>query len=164
MVSTCPLPPSAVWKHCFALACSSRRRTSDACSHSPRPFMPASAVLVLVLALAAPDTTMEPVAQTPAGPTATGLAVAVRVPDDTVRRRRRAIEVSDWYERRLRIHRYGSYLVYPLFAGPALAGNQNFQDPRRAAARGKNTPPPAPPPTALLLSSCNRSHPPQPLG
>src|SRR5260221_3794684 len=141
MVSTCPLPPSAVWKHCFALACSSRRRTSDACSHSPGPFMPASAVLALVLALAAPDTTMEPAAQTPVGPTVTGLAVAVRVPDDTVRRRRRAIEVSDWYERRLRIHRYGSYLVYPLFAAQAIAGNQIIKDPRVAPGRGKNTHP-----------------------
>src|SRR5260221_4733660 len=101
MVSTCPLPPSAVWKHCFALACSSRRRTSDACSHSPRPFMPASAVLALVLALAAPDTTMEPAAQTPVGPTVTGLAVALLVPGDTVRGRRRVIDVNDWYCRGL---------------------------------------------------------------
>src|SRR5258708_29009505 len=155
MVSTCPLPPSAVWKHCFALACSSRRRTSDACSHSPRPFMPASAVLVLVLALAAPDTTMEPVAQTPAGPTATGLAVAVRVPDDTVRRRRRAIEVSDWYERRLRIHRYGSYLVYSPFAAQGIAGKPIFKDPRRAARVAQNPHPPRPHPPAHPLTPKN---------
>ncbi len=101
--------------------------------------MPASAVLALVLALAAPDTTMEPAAQTPVGPTVTGLAVAVRVPDDTVRRRRRAIEVSDWYERRLRIHRYGSYLVYPLFAAQAIAGNQIIKDPGVAPAWAKTT-------------------------
>jgi hypothetical protein len=47
--------------------------------------------------------------------------------EDTVPRRRRSIEVSEWYERRLRIHRYGAYTVIPLFAFQAIAGNQVFE-------------------------------------
>ncbi len=97
--------------------------------------MPAPAVLALVVALAVPPDTI-PVASpdtVAAGPVAGTLATAMRVQDDTVpRRRRRSIEVSDWYERRLRIHRYGSYAIYPLFALQAVAGNQIFQDQRNA--------------------------------
>jgi hypothetical protein len=46
---------------------------------------------------------------------------------DTVRRRPRAIEVSDAYETRLRIHRYASYTMIPLFALQSIAGNQLYQ-------------------------------------
>ncbi|MEO7769726.1 MAG: hypothetical protein ABIX19_01770 [Gemmatimonadaceae bacterium] len=61
------------------------------------------------------------------------MATAMRPVDDTVpKRRRRSVEVSEWYERRLRIHRYGSYTIYPLFALQAIAGNQLYQDPRTA--------------------------------
>jgi hypothetical protein len=56
---------------------------------------------------------------------------------DTVRRRRKAIEVSEWYERRLRIHRYGAYAVYPLFAFQALAGTQLYRDSRNAPTWAK---------------------------
>jgi hypothetical protein len=35
--------------------------------------------------------------------------------DTTPRRRRKSVEVSEWYERRLRIHRYGAYATIPLF-------------------------------------------------
>jgi hypothetical protein len=45
---------------------------------------------------------------------------------DTVRRRPRAIEVSDSYEMRLRIHRYASYATVPLFALQTIAGNQMY--------------------------------------
>ena len=45
--------------------------------------------------------------------------------------------MSDWYERRLRIHRYASYSIYPLFAMQAIAGNQVFQDQRNAPAWAK---------------------------
>ena len=55
---------------------------------------------------------------------------------DTTPRRRRAIEVSDAYATRLRIHRYASYAVVPLFAAQSIAGNQLYQsggsDPRWA--------------------------------
>lgn len=47
--------------------------------------------------------------------------------DTTPRRRARAVEVSDAYATRLRIHRYGSYTMIPLFAAQAIAGNQMYQ-------------------------------------
>ncbi len=46
--------------------------------------------------------------------------------DDTVRPRPRAIEVSDAYETRLRIHRYASYTMIPLFVVQSVAGNQLY--------------------------------------
>lgn len=46
--------------------------------------------------------------------------------DTTPRRRRKSIEVSDWYERRLRIHRYGAYATLPLFVFQAAAGNELY--------------------------------------
>lgn len=44
-------------------------------------------------------------------------------PQDTVRRRK-AVVLSDWYARRLRIHRYGSYAMLPLFAGEFILGQK----------------------------------------
>ena len=35
---------------------------------------------------------------------------------DTIPRRRRAVEYSDWYYRRLQVHRWGSWLELPVFA------------------------------------------------
>ena len=50
-------------------------------------------------------------------------------PDTTTpRRRRKSIQVSDWYERRLRIHRYLAYTTIPLYAFQAIAGNQLYQE------------------------------------
>jgi hypothetical protein len=50
-------------------------------------------------------------------------------PDTTTpRRRRKSVQVSDWYERRLRIHRYLAYTTIPLYAFQAIAGNQLFQE------------------------------------
>ncbi|HEX3865183.1 MAG TPA: hypothetical protein VHV78_00470 [Gemmatimonadaceae bacterium] len=43
---------------------------------------------------------------------------------DTLPRRRRAIEYSDWYARRLEVHRIGSYLELPLFGAEYVLGNQ----------------------------------------
>ena len=43
---------------------------------------------------------------------------------DTLPRRRRAIEYSDWYYRRLRLHRWGSYVELPLFAAEYWLGNK----------------------------------------
>ena len=95
--------------------------------------MPAPAVLAFALALAVPHDTV-PSARTDsaAGPVYGTMATAMRVVDDTVPRRRRSVEVSEWYERRLRIHRYGSYTIYPLFALQAIAGNQIYQDQKGA--------------------------------
>ncbi len=45
--------------------------------------------------------------------------------NDTVRRKRVvAVEYSDWYSRRLTIHRWASYLTLPLFAGNYVTGSQ----------------------------------------
>ncbi len=43
-----------------------------------------------------------------------------------VRRRPRAVEVSDAYALRLRIHRYASYTMIPLFVVQSVAGNQLY--------------------------------------
>jgi hypothetical protein len=103
--------------------------------------MPAPVVLALLAALAAPaDTTPLITRDTALGPTLTSAAVGVRLAEDTVpRRRRKSIEVSDAYETRLRIHRIGSYLVYPLFIAQAVAGNQVFKGSRDAPGWAKTT-------------------------
>ena len=102
--------------------------------------MPAPAVLALLLALAASaDTTPLAARDSEVGPVLASLASGVLAPDDTVRRRRKSIEVSEWYERRLRIHRYGSYAIYPLFALQAVAGNQIFPDPLNAPGWAKTS-------------------------
>src|SRR4051812_48754002 len=44
--------------------------------------------------------------------------------DTLPRRRPRAIEYSDWYYRRLQIHKWGSYIELPLFAGEYWLGNK----------------------------------------
>jgi hypothetical protein len=46
--------------------------------------------------------------------------------EDTVRRRRRAVEVSEWYSRRLTVHRYVAYATIPVFALQYAAGNELF--------------------------------------
>jgi hypothetical protein len=90
--------------------------------------MPVPTVLALLLTLSVPaDTIPAAASDSVVGPVQAALATAMRIADDTVPRRRRAIEIGDWYERRLRIHRYGSYTIYPLFALQAIAGNQIFK-------------------------------------
>ncbi len=56
----------------------------------------------------------------------TRLGVAASA-DTTPRRRPRAVEVSDAYALRLRIHHYASYTMIPLFAAQTIAGNQLYQ-------------------------------------
>ena len=46
------------------------------------------------------------------------------LPQDTVRQRRRSVAVSDWYGRRLTIHRYGSYVMVPLFIAQYVLGSR----------------------------------------
>lgn len=63
-----------------------------------------------------------------AGPRITDARLGAGVAADTTRRRRpRAVEVSDAYAMRLRIHRYASYTMIPLFAAQTIAGNQMYQ-------------------------------------
>jgi hypothetical protein len=62
-----------------------------------------------------------------AGPVLAAPVGVVSVVDTVpVRRRPRAIEVSDAYEMRLRIHRYASYTMIPLFVVQSVAGNQLY--------------------------------------
>ncbi len=95
--------------------------------------MTASAVLALLSVFTtAPDTILVARSDSSAGPVRAALVAAMRAPEDTVRPRRRSVEVGEWYNRRLTIHRYGSYAMYPLFALQAIAGNQVYKDPRGA--------------------------------
>lgn len=65
---------------------------------------------------------------------------AARVPQDTVRRRRpRAIEVSEWYNRRLVIHRTLSYTTIPLFVAQYAAGTKLYDDGSSAPDWAKTT-------------------------
>ena len=43
---------------------------------------------------------------------------------DSVPRRRRALEYSEWYGRRLEVHRIGSYTMLPLFAAEYALGDR----------------------------------------
>lgn len=52
---------------------------------------------------------------------------AEAAPLDTPRTRRHAIEVSDWYGRRLTIHRYVAYATVPVFALQWAAGDQLYR-------------------------------------
>ena len=95
-----------------------------------------TAALALLIALADPADTIRvaadsapatrPVDTTVAIPSRLALPVSLQIDADTVPRRRRSIEVSDWYERRLRIHRYGAYATIPLFVYQAAAGNELY--------------------------------------
>jgi hypothetical protein len=61
----------------------------------------------------------------------------IAVPSDTpppppARPRAQAVEVSDWYSRRLTIHRWLSYASYPMFAFQYAAGRQVWEKGRGA--------------------------------
>ena len=63
-----------------------------------------------------------------AGPRVAVARVALTSASDTTPRRRpRVVEMSDAYALRLRIHRYASYTLIPLFAAQSIAGNQLYQ-------------------------------------
>lgn len=80
----------------------------------------------------------------PAGATAS-MAAAVDssgplAPADTGRRKRsHSVELSDWYYRRLTLHRYISYATIPVFAAQWAAGSVIFPDPRNAPRWAKTT-------------------------
>ena len=66
--------------------------------------------------------------------------VATAVPSDTPppspARRVQAVEVSDWYSRRLTLHRRLSYTVIPLFAFQYAAGQQLWEKGTGGAPEG----------------------------
>lgn len=52
---------------------------------------------------------------------------ALPIDQDTIpKRRRRSVDVSEWYSRRLTIHRYTAYATIPIFALQYAAGNQLY--------------------------------------
>lgn len=69
----------------------------------------------------ASDTTQ---CRVPTDPTAPWSMRCLEQPADTQPRRRHAVEYSDWYARRLEIHRIGSYTMLPLFGAEYVLGNQ----------------------------------------
>jgi hypothetical protein len=92
-------------------------------------YAPALALLIALAGPAGPaDTGRVAIDPLTAGvPSRLELPVSLQLADDTVpRRRRKSVEVSEWYERRLRIHRYGAYTMIPLFTFQAIAGNQLY--------------------------------------
>jgi len=50
--------------------------------------------------------------------------ISLTASDTQPRRRPRAVQYSDWYYRRLQIHRWGSWLELPVFAGEYWLGNK----------------------------------------
>ncbi len=84
-------------------------------------------MLALLLAgatLGPPPTTRDTSAMPPDTVYAALASVPVVRPDTAPHHRPRAIEYSDWYARRLTIHRIGSYTMLPLFAGEYVLGER----------------------------------------
>lgn len=107
-----------------------------------------TAALALVLALAGSADTVR-LAPDSASATADSVSFSIPArlvlpvslqlePDTTPRRRRKSIEVSDWYNRRLQIHRYGAYAMIPLFVFQAAAGNELYNKGAGADGWAKN--------------------------
>ena len=71
--------------------------------------------------------------------TSLSLPVPPSIPADTPRVRPRAIEVSDWYGRRLTIHRSLSYAVIPIFAAQWVAGERIYKHGNEAPDWAKTT-------------------------
>jgi hypothetical protein len=59
--------------------------------------------------------------------------------EDTLRKRRKVVELSDWYSRRLTIHRYVAYSTVPVFAAQWAAGQQLYNQSRQAPTWAKTT-------------------------
>ena len=76
---------------------------------------------MIALQAAALVATLAATQATPAQPPDSLRAGAQR--PDTLQRRH-AVTYSEWYNRRLTMHRIGSYTVLPLFAGEYVLGNQ----------------------------------------
>lgn len=69
----------------------------------------------------------------------TGISRWIRFPTDTPHTRPRVIEVSDWYSRRLTIHRWVAYGTVPVFAVQWYAGKQLYDKSRAAPTWAKTT-------------------------
>ena len=85
----------------------------------------ASTLLLLAIVRAPVDT---PTVQRSILDTAFVVPIEVAAPLDTPVVRRRAIQYSDQYYTRLTIHRFGSYLMLPLFVGEYALGQNLIND------------------------------------
>jgi hypothetical protein len=97
--------------------------------------------LALLIALAGPGDTARviPDSVTASIPSRLELPISLQIESDTTpRRRRKSVEVGEWYERRLRIHRYGAYTTIPLFVFQAAAGNELYHKGSGAADWARN--------------------------
>jgi len=63
-------------------------------------------------------------------------AVGSAATEDTTQSRHRAVEYSDWYARRLTIHRWGSYAMLPLFVGEYVLGEKLIDGTATSSTRG----------------------------
>ncbi len=97
------------------------------------PLLAAAALAAADTTSADPTSTFTPIAR-PAGIEVPPLASA----SDTTRPRRRAVEVSDAYARRLAVHRYASYTMLPLFAAQYVLGDR-LLDQKEALYAGRRT-------------------------
>ena len=91
---------------------------------------------VSVLATAAIGTSAAPPDPSTGAPY---IAVAPQARDTVRRRRPKAIEVSEWYGRRLTIHRTLSYVTIPVFAAQYVAGERLFKESSAAPTWAKTT-------------------------
>lgn len=80
-----------------------------------------------------------PVVAAPAVSIDTAWFRAVRIPADTPHTRPKVIEVSDWYARRLMIHRWVAYGTIPVFAAQWAAGKQLWDKGAGAPTWAKTT-------------------------
>jgi len=115
-----------------------------------RSLLLALASLLVVLPLRAQDNVTGD-AFTTAAPLAAFRPVALRsivasrplqppgVPD-TVQRRPRAVAESEWYGRRLTLHRYGSYVMIPLFIAQYTLGSRMLGQKEDLFAGRRQTP------------------------
>jgi hypothetical protein len=91
---------------------------------APSDTLPAPAPV----AAPTPASIAAPTPAPPAGPIEqpVGIGAPAFVDDTTPRRRRKAIEVSDAYALRLKIHYIASYATIPIFAAQAIVGQQLY--------------------------------------
>src|SRR5262249_21338242 len=83
--------------------------------------------LALLLALVAPDTNRAPADSVIKAPSIDTASLLAPAPPDTIRRRH-AIQYSDAYAVRLKIHRIGSYTMLPMFAAEYALGQNLLND------------------------------------
>ena len=109
-------------------------------------------IAMLVATLACPPLAPCPLLGTPDGPSADTVAafaahvvagpataapasISSAVATDSVHHRVKAVEMSDFYVLRLRVHHYASYATIPLFLAQTVAGNQLYQADKSGAAK-----------------------------